>query len=177
MSRFTGIFMGSMAILGTSVTSAAELVSGDMPPAFELMDQNGKSHRLSDYSGQWVVLYFYPKDDTPGCTKEACNFRDDIFKLKDLGAHVLGISLDSVESHTKFAKKHGLPFPLLSDENGKTARAYGTFSRFLFVNYAKRHTFIVDPAGLVAKIYREVDPDTHSTQVINDLQVMQKQAS
>jgi len=120
-----------------------------------------------------VVLYFYPKDDTPGCTTEACNFRDDIFELRALGAEVLGVSLDSAESHAKFARKHGLPFPLLSDSEGVVAEKYGCLGNKLGFRYAQRHTFIIDPQGRVAKAYRDVDPKVHSRQVIADLAALQ----
>ena len=132
-----------------------------------------KTHSLEQYQGKWVVLYFYPKDDTPGCTTEACNFRDDIFKLRALDAEVLGVSLDSTESHARFAEKYGLPFPLLSDAEGETARQYGSLTKWLGMTIAARHTFIIDPAGKIAKTYRKVDPDTHSAEVLADLTNLQ----
>src|SRR5690606_15918410 len=126
-------------------------------------------HRLEDYAGKWVVLYFYPKDDTPGCTTEACNFRDDIYEIKALGAEVVGISLDTAESHAHFAEKHGLPFPLLSDADGVVAEKYGCLAERAGFRYAQRHTFILDPDGRIAKVYRDVDPKSHSGEVIADL--------
>jgi len=152
-----------------SSNAVAELQVGDAAPAFDLMDQYQKPQRLADYAGKWVVLYFYPKDDTPGCTTEACSFRDEIFKIRALGAEVLGISLDSAESHAEFAKKHGLPFPLLADTQAVTAEAYGTLTSMGPVKYAKRHTFIVGPDGKLAKIYRDVDPKVHSAEIIAEL--------
>jgi peroxiredoxin Q/BCP len=146
---------------------------GDTAPAFDLVDQYMKPHRLSDYSGRWVVLYFYPKDDTPGCTTEACNFRDDIFKIRELGAEVIGVSLDSAESHAKFAEKHGLPFPLLADTEGKVAEQYECITTFAGFRVARRHTFIIGPDGRFAKIYTDVDPKTHSQEVITDLKNLQ----
>ena len=143
--------------------------AGDAAPAFELIDQYQKPHTLGDYTGKWLVLYFYPKDDTPGCTTEACNFRDDIFRLRALGAEVVGISLDSAESHASFAEKHGLPFPLLSDADGAVADRYGCLAQKGEFRYAQRHTFIVDPQGRIARVYREVDPATHSAEVIADI--------
>ena len=104
----TGLLSLILAVFSINISHADELVSGQVPPAFELIDQNGRTHSLEDYLGKWVVLYFYPKDDTPGCTKEACNFRDDISRLDALRVQVLGISLDSAESHAQFAEKYGL---------------------------------------------------------------------
>lgn len=149
--------------------AAAELVVGNPAPAFDLVDQNGKQQNLAGHAGKWVVLYFYPKDDTPGCTTEACNFRDDIFKIRAKGAEVLGVSLDSAESHAEFAKKHGLPFPLLADTEGVVTEAYGAMMGMGPVKFAKRHTFIISPDGKVAYINRDVDPKTHSAEVIAEL--------
>lgn len=146
---------------------------GQPAPDFALPDQHGDSHKLRDYRGQWVVLYFYPKDDTPGCTTEACRFRDDIRQLRALGAQVLGVSVDSVSSHADFAKQHGLPFPLLADEAGAVAERYDALFDLLVTRLAKRKTFLIDPAGVIAKIYAEVDPDNHSEQVIEDLKQLQ----
>ena len=120
-------------------------------------------------SGRWLVLYFYPKDDTPGCTTEACEFRDDIHILKKMGVSVAGVSLDDVKSHQEFAEKYHLPFALLSDARGEVARRYGALTSFGFVKFAKRHTFIIDPEGNIAKIYRSVSPRRHSEEVIADL--------
>ena len=149
--------------------AAADLAAGQPAPGFSMQDQYMKTHSLEQYLGKWVVVYFYPKDDTPGCTTEACNFRDDIFKLRAMDAEVLGVSLDSTESHARFAEKYGLPFPLLSDAAGETAEQYGCLTEWRGMTIAARHTFIIDPGGNIAKIYREVDPDTHSAQVLADL--------
>lgn len=146
---------------------------GKKAPAFRLRDADGNLVTLADFAGRDLILYFYPKDDTPGCTTEACNFRDDIFELRALGAEVLGVSLDSAESHAKFARKHGLPFPLLSDSEGVVAEKYGCLGNKLGFRYAQRHTFIIDPQGRVAKAYRDVDPKVHSRQVIADLAALQ----
>lgn len=148
---------------------AGEDMVGQPAPQFRLPDQNGGMRQLSDYKGQWVVLYFYPRDDTPGCTEEACRFRDDLLQIKALGAQVLGVSLDSAKKHAKFADKYSLQFPLLADVDGTTAAAYGSLRHWGFIKIAHRHTFIIDPAGRIAKIYRKVAPSTHSTQVIEDL--------
>ena len=151
----------------------AGLEPGQPAPGFAMQDQYMKTHSLEQYLGRWVVMYFYPKDDTPGCTTEACNFRDDIFKLRAMNAEVLGISLDSTESHARFAEKYGLPFPLLSDAAGEVAQQYGCLTQWRGQAIAARHTFIIDPDGNIAKIYREVDPDTHSARVLADLASLQ----
>ena len=152
------------------VVSAAEQVSvGDAAPEFELSDQDGQLHSLEDYRDQWVVLYFYPKDDTPGCTTEACEFRDNIFAFKRINAQILGVSLDDVESHQKFAEKHGLPFPLLADTEGDAAEAYGVKTKKSGMTVAKRQTFVINPRGEIAKHYEKVDPAEHSQQVLADL--------
>jgi len=156
-----------------SETMTNELTVGKAAPGFSLVDQAGKSHRLAEYRGRWLVLYFYPKDDTPGCTREACAFRDDHLKFGKVDAAVVGISIDNSESHAAFAKKYSLPFPLLADPGGKVASEYGSFFSFGPLKYAKRHTFIINPDGRLAKIYRDVKPATHSDRVLADLQKLQ----
>ena len=150
-----------------------EMKINDIAPDFSLIDQNGKQHRISDYRGRWVVLYFYPKNNTAGCTKEACKFRDDYFRLTKLGAEVLGVSIDNQDSHAEFTKKYSLPFPLLADSDGKVASQYGSFFSFGPLRFAKRHTFIIDPDGRIAKLYRNVKPDSHSEEIIRDLSHIQ----
>ncbi len=160
----------SLSLFGYGgAVKAGELQIGMAAPDFKLSDQHGRQHRLSDYQGRWVVLYFYPKNDTPGCTEEACRFRDDIAYFNSVGAQVLGVSVDSADSHAAFAKKHSLPFPLLSDAGGVTAQDYGSLRNLGLFKLAQRHTFIIDPAGRIAKIYRKVTPSTHSTEVIEAL--------
>ena len=159
---------------GLSLSHAEPLAVGQPAPNFDLKDQYGKTQRLSNYQGHWVVVYFYPKDDTPGCTTEACNFRDDILHLQALKAEVFGVSVDSTESHAQFSKKYGLPFPLLSDADGATANAYGCLRSLGPFKMAQRHSFIIDPKGRIAKIYRKVNADTHSAQVIEDLKALQQ---
>jgi len=151
----------------------AEVQLGEKAPMFDLFDQYGNPHQLLDYRGRWLILYFYPKDDTPGCTTEACNFRDDIFTIHDLGAEVVGISVDNIESHASFAEKHGLPYPLLSDGDAAVADSYGSAWSLGPVKIAKRHSFIIDPEGNIAMIYREVDPTSHSQEIIKDLKRLQ----
>jgi len=143
---------------------------GTLAPNFDLLDQNSKQQRLQDYRGKWVVLYFYPKDDTPGCTTEACNFRDDYFKIRALGAVVMGVSLDDVSSHKEFAEKYHLPFPLLSDSKKQVAEAYNVLRGFGPVSYTSRQTFIIDPEGKIAKHYETVRPSQHATEIISILE-------
>ena len=142
---------------------------GEPAPGFKLQDQNGEWHDLMDYRGTWLAVYFYPRDQTPGCTTEACKFRDDIFKFRAMGTYVIGVSLDDESSHKKFADKYSLPFPLLADSDGMTASAYGVKRRFLGLSIAKRQTFLIDPQGRIAKHYEDVDPDTHSAELLADL--------
>lgn len=142
---------------------------GDEAPAFSLPDANLKTHQLADYAGKWLVLYFYPKNDTPGCTKEACAFRDDLFQLEKLDAKVVGVSVDDSDSHAKFAKKYNLPFPLLSDKDGKVADSYGALTNLGLIKIAKRYTYLIDPSGKIAKVYLSVDTSRHSQEIIDDL--------
>lgn len=163
-----------LAITALMVSSAlaqadSQPAVGDVAPEFELPDQHGQLHSLEDYRDQWVVLYFYPKDGTPGCTTEACEFRDNIFEFKKVNAQILGISLDDVQSHKKFAESHNLPFPLLADTDGNVADAYGVKSRKLGFTLARRQTFLVSPDGKIAKHYESVDPSSHSQEVLKDL--------
>lgn len=150
---------------------------GDVAPDFRLQDQDSEWHSLSDYKGSWVVLYFYPKDDTPGCTTEACNFRDEIIRYKALGAKVLGVSLDDVESHKEFAEKYSLPFPLLADEKKKAAEAYDVITSYIVTEVAARETFIINPEGVISRHYEDVDPDTHAQEVLDYLKSRVKPAS
>ena len=151
--------------------AAATPQDGQPAPDFKLQDQKGEWHSLDQTKGKWLVLYFYPKDFTPGCTTEVCQFRDDVLKLHKAGAEVYGVSLDDVKSHADFAEKYHVPFPLLSDHDQATAKAYGvlTFSPKMNISYAKRETFIIDPHGRIAKHYADVDPKENSAQVLADL--------
>jgi len=142
-------------------------------PDFKLNDESGNIISLDYFRGKWVVIFFYPKDDTPGCTNEVCNFRDDFSTIKSLGAHVIGISLDKTTSHQKFKEKYQLPFKLLSDPQGEVAKKYGALFKFMFIKFSRRHSFIIDPQGLIRKEYRSVNPTTHSIQIIDDLRILQ----
>jgi peroxiredoxin Q/BCP len=150
---------------------------GAAAPGFSLSDQNGSLRRLAEWRGKWVVLYFYPKDDTPGCTAEACAFRDDLAQLTALGAQVVGVSVDDTVSHKAFAAKYSLPFPLLADATAEVARQYGALSDWLVMKVAKRYTFLIDPAGRIAKVYLSVDASRHSTEIIGDLKLLQGRAA
>lgn len=144
-------------------------------PNFTLHDSDGVAHSLQDYAGKWLVLYFYPKDDTPGCTAEACGFRDARDELTDLGANVVGISKDDASAHEKFKAKYNLNFTLLSDPDGKVIEAYGAWGPKMFGKLGiQRKTFLVDPNGMVQKVYGRVTPDGHNKQVIEELKGLQK---
>ncbi len=170
-SRLIPILLTLASIVATAQPSLASepLVAGKVAPEFELPDQFGQLHSLEDYRGQWVVLYFYPKDGTPGCTTEACEFRDNIFEFKKLHSQVIGVSLDDVESHEGFSERHGLPFPLLADPTGIVVDAYGLKTRMFGMAVAKRQTFLIDPEGHIAKHYESVNPSTHSVEILADL--------
>lgn len=142
---------------------------GEPAPGFRLQDQSGQWHNLEDYRGSWLVVYFYPKDQTPGCTTEACNFRDNIFAFKAIGAEVVGISLDEVASHKEFSDKYKLPFVILADEDGAVADTYGVLRDYKLIQIADRQSFLVNPEGVVVKHYEEVDPETHTQEVLSDL--------
>ncbi len=149
---------------------AITLEAGDRAPDFALNDQDGKLHRLSDYAGQTVVLYFYPKDDTPGCTKEACSFRDNHAAIEEAGAVVLGVSADDAASHQKFREKYDLPFPLLVDEGAQVASEYGAWGEKVL--YGKtvigmiRSTFVIGPDGRLTKVWKRVQAERHGEQVL-----------
>lgn len=144
---------------------------------FSLPDQNGTIHTLSQYRGKWVILYFYPKDDTPGCTKEACSFRDNIAQFQKLGVVILGVSKDSVKSHKKFEQKYSLPFPLLSDEEKVVHKAYNAWGMKKFMGRefegTLRNTYLINPAGAIDKVYEKVNPLVHAGETLADLRVTQ----
>jgi len=151
------------------------LTAGTEAPSFELLDGQGNLHKLSDYAGQTIVIYFYPKDDTPGCTKEACSFRDNYKAYKDAGIEILGISPDEVKSHKKFSEKYELPFILLSDPEHQICEAYGvwglkkSFGREYEGIY--RTTFIVGPKGNIKHVFEKVKPADHSQEVLQAVNV------
>ena len=162
---------GVVLLLWRSTASAISNLpkAGEQAPGFNLPDQNGRHRTDADFRGKWLVLYFYPKDDTPGCTKQACTLRDDLHRLAALGAEVVGVSVDDALSHQAFAKKYSLPFPLLADEQGELARRYGSLRDFGLLRFARRNTFLIDPQGRVAKVYLGADTSRNSREVIEDL--------
>lgn len=142
---------------------------GGPAPDFELPDQNGRPRASAQFRGRWLVLYFYPRDDTPGCTEQAARFRDAMSEFAALGAAVCGVSVDGSESHAAFARKYNLPFPLLADKGGAVAARYGSLRNFGFMKFAKRNTFLVDPQGRVARVYLGVNPARNARAVADDL--------
>jgi peroxiredoxin Q/BCP len=164
-----------VSVLAATSVRADPVTTGDVAPSFRLQDQNGKWHELEKYCGQWVVLYFYPKDDTPGCTTQACEFRDEIYAFRKNNINILGVSLDDVESHDEFAKKHSLPFTLLSDADKEVATTYGVLKNYGVVKYSARETFLIDPEGRIAKHYLKVEPKGHATDVINSIKALSAQ--
>ena len=169
------MLIGHAAQIANSAEFPAPPEAGMMAPPFRLQDQAGAWHNSSDYRGKWLVLYFYPKDDTPGCTTQACEFRDNLFAFNKLGAVVVGVSVDDVASHKQFAEEQSLPFTLLADSTKETAKAYGVLHSVLgLMEIASRETFIIDTEGRIAKHYRAVDPKGHSQAVLKDLRTLQQ---
>jgi peroxiredoxin Q/BCP len=166
----------AVLIVPRLLSHSAAPALGSNAPEFTLPSQEGTSISLKDYRGRWVVLYFYPKDMTPGCSREAHNFQMDQAKYAERNAVVLGVSLDSVESHKKFCAKEGLNFKLLADTEHKVTDAYGSLSNFVVVKVAARHTFLIDPNGKIVKAYIDVSPAKHSEEVLAELDVLQKSA-
>lgn len=162
-------FMGVVTVNALEV----KIEVGKLAPDFTLTDQHNQLNTLSKMKGKWVVLYFYPKDETPGCTAEACSFRDNIVAIKSKNTVVWGVSVDNNQSHAEFAKNHQLPFTLLADPAGKVAKKYGSLRNLVIFKVAKRHSFIIDPKGKIAKIYRNVNAKTHVSEVIKDLTKLQ----
>ena len=151
---------------------------GTMAKNFTLPDQDGKPHTLKDYVGKWVVLYFYPKDDTPGCTVEACQFRDNFPKFKRSKAVILGVSADAVKKHAKFVGKYELPFTLLADEEKKVVELYGVWAKKKFMGREYmgilRTSFLIAPDGKIAKVYENVKPAEHALEVLRDIGELRK---
>lgn len=149
-------------------------------PDFKLIDQDGKFHSLADYRGKWLIVYFYPKDDTPGCTKEACSFRDTIEEYKKRGLNILGISKDNHVSHQKFASKFSLNFPILSDDTHEVINAYGAWGKKKFMGRefegTLRQTYLINPEGQIVREYRDVDPSVHADQILKDFETLKASA-
>lgn len=161
------------ALLFTAAAQAGEWVGTSAPPV-QLPDQHGKTVDLASYRGQWVALYFYPKNNTPGCTEEAKQFRDHHAALKEKDVAVIGISVDDVESHREFARKLKLPFTLLADTEGAVSKAFGVLHGFGPVKYAGRETFLIDPEGTIVYHYPDVNSRTHAAQVLRDVVELQQ---
>lgn len=149
---------------------------GDKAPGFTLPGQDGKPRSLADYQGKWLLLYFYPKDDTPGCTIEACALRDQFRDFSKIGAVVVGVSTDTVASHKKFAAGYDLPFTLLADVTKEVVGAYGVFGEKKFMGRTymgtTRTSFLIDPEGIVRRVYEKVKPEAHAAEVIADLRAL-----
>jgi len=156
-------------MLGMTMAKTNELKAGDKAPDFTLQDQNKAEHTLSDYFGQKIVVYFYPKDDTPGCKKEACSIRDNYTLFEKNGIAVFGLSYDSPASHKKFAEKYNLPFTLLSDMDKSVAKLYNSYG-FLM---AKRNSFLIDTEGKIYKIYKNVDVTSHTSNILDDFDALE----
>lgn len=150
----------------------ATLSVGEIAPDFSAVDQAGKLRNLADWRGSWLLLYFYPEDDTPGCTVEACSIRDSFASFKDLGMAVVGVSPDTAESHTAFAKKYDLPYPILADQDMKIINAYGAYGKKNVYGHEKmgvfRMSYLIDPQGKVAKVYKRAMAETHARTVLTD---------
>ena len=168
--RRSGASRTCPAPLSHSATPSA----GSNAPDFTLPSQEASPVSLKDYRGKWVVLYFYPKDQTPGCSREAHNFQVDQPKYAERNAVVLGVSLDSVDSHKKFCAKEGLNFKLLADTDHRVTDSYGSLTNLGLVKFAARHTFLIDPSGKIAKVYTSVDPLKHSSEVLAELDLLQQ---
>lgn len=145
---------------------------GDRAPDFNLNDNAGIPHKLTDYTGKYLIIYFYPRNDTPICTEEACHFRDCMPQLYALDTAILGVSIDNSESNNRFSQKYKLPFPLLADTDGEVAKAYNSRSDLLIAKIAKRRTFLINPEGNIEKIYTNIDVSYHSQQILSDLKLL-----
>ncbi|MGO9481571.1 MAG: peroxiredoxin [Candidatus Kryptoniota bacterium] len=168
----TKLVVSAMALLFFAISASAQITmkEGDRAPNFALKGNDGRMHKLSDFEGKYVVLYFYPKDETQGCTTEACNFRDDISSITKEGAKVIGVSVQDVQSHKDFVKKYGLNFLLLADIDKKVVNEYGVYNSKW--GMADRVTFIINPKGRIVKIFPKVDPQTSAKEVLVELKAI-----
>jgi thioredoxin-dependent peroxiredoxin len=170
--KLSAWLLAGLSVIAFAATAATPEV-GSEAPAFRLQDQDGKWHALEDYRGKWVALYFYPKDATPGCTTQACEFRDNVFAFDKEGAVILGVSVDDVASHKAFAKENSLPFTLLADSDKAVTKRYGVLKTYMGVmEMARRDTFLIDPEGRIAKHYESVNPEGHSKVVLADMKTL-----
>jgi thioredoxin-dependent peroxiredoxin len=166
---FIGVFVARAILAGGKAPA-----SGTPAPNFTLNSQDGKPHSLSDFRGKWVVLYFYPKDFTSGCTKEAHNFQRDLRQFEQKNAIILGVSGQNEDSHQKFCAKEGLSFKLLADTKYEVSSTYGSLLNLGLAKLSARHTFLIDPAGTIRKTYLNVNAEKHSTEILNDLWNLQQ---
>ena len=168
------LFIIALGLLyGYFFRNRSTLKPGQAAPDFKLPDQYGKVHNLIDFRGKWLILYFYPKDDTPGCTKQACGFRDNLQKIIEMDATVIGVSIDDTGSHADFARKYQLEFPLLADTTAETAARYQSLIRLGPVKFAQRNTFLIDPEGKIAQVFLSVNPARNSSDIIGNLKQLQ----
>jgi thioredoxin-dependent peroxiredoxin len=178
--KITGIILALAALLAIGIflrsaradTKAPEV--GTPAPDFTLNSQEGKPVSLHDFKGKWVVLYFYPKDFTTGCTVEAHNFQRDLAQYEKLNAVIVGVSVQDADSHQKFCTKEGLSFKLLADTDHKVSESYDSVMNLAVMKLSARHTFLIDPNGVVRKVYVDVKPDVHSAEVLADLESLEK---
>ena len=179
MSKYLFLFalLVMTAVAAKPLNAVTEVpAAGTVAPAFKLVTNEGKEASLSDFKGKWVVLYFYPKDFTSGCTLQARNFQRDLAKYEKINAVILGVSIDTAESHKSFCAKEGLAFKLLSDTDAKVSEQYGSIMEYKGNKYSARNTFIIDPDGKVAKVFMEVSPGGHSDEVLAALAELQKKS-
>ncbi|MFI5118834.1 MAG: peroxiredoxin [Thermoanaerobaculia bacterium] len=162
-----------LLLLGRLGCAADQPAVGTKAPAVSLPSQEGATVTLDQNKGKWIVLYFYPKDFTSGCTVEAHNFQRDLAKYEKANAVILGVSVDTVDSHKGFCAKEGLNFKLLSDTSAATSKAYDSLATYNGTTYSARNTFLIDPTGVVRKVYLKVNPSTHSEDVLKDLAALQ----
>jgi len=168
---FTGLLI-SASLIGEARADSPK--AGQLAPEFRLQDQTDKWVSLKEQRGRWVVLYFYPKDNTPGCTTQACEFRDDIFAFRRVNAVILGVSVDDIKSKKDFAKEHSLPFQVLADPDKQVTKSYGVLTSMLgLVEFSRRDTFIIDPQGRIMRHWEKVDAKGHSKLVLAELKKLQ----
>lgn len=178
--KLAGIVLVVAALIGVGLflrTARADSKApevGTAAPDFTLNSQEGKPVSLHDFKGRWVVLYFYPKDFTSGCTVEAHNFQRDLAQYEKLNAVIVGVSVQDADSHQKFCTKEGLSFKLLADTDHKVSESYDSIMNMAVMKLSARHTFLIDPNGIVRKVYIDVKPDVHSTEVLADLGQMEQ---
>jgi thioredoxin-dependent peroxiredoxin len=172
-----GAILGVITVRRASAADAAIPQAGQQAPQFTLPSQDGSNISLSSFRGKWIVLYFYPKDMTSGCTLEAHNFQRDIGKYEKLDSVIVGVSVDSADSHKQFCAKQGLTFKLLSDQDKKVVADYGSLGNYMGMKIAKRNTFLIDPQGKIVKVWTGVDPANHSEEVLSTLEQMEKKSA